>query len=372
MGNSVFVTFVGGWGDSEPERALASAQRVIAIENLRRVVGCGGFDRHVLVTDEPALLDIKLPDVDVERSPEPFHFGECLREVLVRYGAERACCLGGGSMPLASESMFGEVAKRLSENSNIVITNNLYSGDMTGFSPVGALDRISLPEIDNPLPRLLRDDAGLDTVVLDRSIETLMDIDTPTDLAVLSLYPRLPESLKGALATTELQISQVKKAIACFTNKESRVTVAGRVGSFVWSRLETDTACRCRVVSEGRGMRGDGRGGNSRSMLGYILDDSGVKGLFHKLSEMGDAAFIDTRVIFKHVGKSFPAADRFYSDMLEAESVADPWLREFTLGAQEAAIPVVFGGHSMVSGGMLALIDAAWEHDRPFAPTRES
>ena len=99
MGNSVFVTFVGGWGESAPERALASAQRAIAVENLRRAVGCGGFDRHVLVTNEPELLDIKLPNVEVERSPEPFHFGRCLRDVLRKQGADRACCLGGGSMP---------------------------------------------------------------------------------------------------------------------------------------------------------------------------------------------------------------------------------------------------------------------------------
>ena len=130
-------------------------------------MGCGGFDRHVLVTNEPGLLDIKLPSVDIERSPEQFHFGRCLRDVLRRHGAVRACCLGGGSMPLASESLFGEVAKRLGEGSDIVISNNLYSGDMTAFSPVEALDRIPLPEIDNPLPRLLRDHAGLDALVQD-------------------------------------------------------------------------------------------------------------------------------------------------------------------------------------------------------------
>ena len=96
-------------------------------------------------------------------------------------------------------------------------------------------------------------------------------------------------------------------------------------------------------------------------MLGYLLDSSGVSGFFDKLSEMGDAAFLDTRVIFNHAGRNFSAPDRFYSDMLEPEHIADPWLREFTHGAREAAIPVVLGGHSLVLGGMLALIDAAWE-----------
>ena len=50
--------------------------------------------------------------------------------------------------------------------------------------------------------------------------------------------------------------------------------------------------------------------------------------------------------------------------MLEAESIEDRWLGEFTNGAREAKIPVVLGGHSLVSGGMLALIDAAWGDSR--------
>ena len=164
--------------------------------------------------------------------------------------------------------------------------------------------------------------------------------------------------------------SQLKRAIACFTDKEARVTVAGRVGSFVWSRLETDTACRCRVVSEGRGMRADGWGGGGKSVLGYLLESSGVSGFFDKLSEMGDAAFLDTRVIFNHDGQELyrPPTD-FIRICWNRSHIADSWLREFTLGAREAAIPVILGGHSLVSGGILALIDAAWEDYRPVVPT---
>ena len=92
-------------------------------------------------------------------------------------------------------------------------------------------------------------------------------------------------------------------------------------------------------------------GWGGKSVLGYLLESSGVSGFFDKLSEMGDAAFLDTRVIFNHAGKSFSASDRFYSDMLEEESVADPWLREFTLGAREAAIPVILGGAFAGVGG---------------------
>ena len=361
MENSVFVTFVGGWGESGPERDLASAQCAIALHNAQTVVDAGIFDKHVLVTNEPELLHITNTGLGIERSPDPFHFGRCLKDVLARYDADRACCLGGGSMVLASGETFRGVGGLLSGGTNRVITNNLYSGDITAFTPADALDRIPLPEIDNPLPRLLRDYAGLEAVVLEKGIETVLDVDTPTDLAVLSLYPHLPARLRPVMTATELQRSQLRRAMACFTDKEARVTVAGRVNSHVWSRLETDTACRCRVVSEGRGMRAEGSGGGGRSVMGYLLEGSGVEGFFDKLAEMGDAAFLDTRVIFNHLGKRFSTADRFHSDMLEPEKITDPWLREFTVGARGAAIPVVLGGHSLVSGGMLALIDAGWE-----------
>jgi hypothetical protein len=35
-------------------------------------------------------------------------------------------------------------------------------------------------------------------------------------------------------------------------------------------------------------------------------------------------------------------------------------VREFTQAALSAAVPVVLGGHSLVSGGLYALVEAAW------------
>ncbi len=361
MGNSVLVTFVGGWGESLPERILATAQCSIALRNAEAIVETGFFDEHVFVTNESPILHITNTSLSIEESEDPFHFGRSLKDVLAQYEADKACCLGGGSMALASGETFRGVGELLSKGENRVISNNVYSGDMTAFVPVEALERIPLPEIDNPLPRLLRDYAGLKEIVLEKGIETMMDVDTPTDLAVLSLYPLLPDELRPVMVATELQRIKLRRAISCFTDKEARITVAGRVGSYVWARLESETACRCRVVSEGRGMRADGPGGASISLLGYLLEASGSRGFFEKLTAMGDAAFLDTRVLFGHMGKSLSTSDRFYSDMLEPDEITDAWLREFTEEARDAEIPVVLGGHSLVSGGMLALIDAAWD-----------
>ncbi|GAI01183.1 unnamed protein product [marine sediment metagenome] len=54
------------------------------------------------------------------------------------------------------------------------------------------------------------------------------------------------------------------------------------------------------------------------------------------------------------------ANDRFYSDLLKPEKISDPFLREFTYEALNASIPIVLGGHSLVSGGLYALVESAW------------
>ncbi len=117
-------------------------------------------------------------------------------------------------------------------------------------------------------------------------------------------------------------------------------------------------------------MRASGREarGEVRSLLGFYVDSVGPRRFFESLGKLGQAAFLDSRVVFNHRGLRPSAADRFHSDLLEAEAIADSFVREFTAAAREAPIPVLLGGHSLVSGGLWALIDAAWqERDRLLA-----
>ena len=68
-------------------------------------------------------------------------------------------------------------------------------------------------------------------------------------------------------------------------------------------------------------------------------------------------AFIDTRVLFAHFKLKLSAEERFLSDMGRWQEIKNPWLKEFTRAAAESTIPIVLGGHSLVSGGIWVLAE---------------
>ena len=121
-------------------------------------------------------------------------------------------------------------------------------------------------------------------------------------------------------------------------------------------------ACRIRVFSEERGMSTSRR--PVRSLLGYYLAEVGPKALFAAFSQMGDALFLDTRVLFAHAGYTVSGQDRFAADMGLMHAIGDKSTHELASAAWEAGFPVVLGGNAAVSGGLWALVDVAWRlHD---------
>ena len=94
-----------------------------------------------------------------------------------------------------------------------------------------------------------------------------------------------------------------------------------------------------------------------RSVLGELLERDGAGSLGRLVAGLADGALIDTRVLLAHrLGadeRGWPSPeDRFASDLLLADRVRDPWLRDLTAAAAEAPIPILLGGHSLVGPGV--------------------
>ena len=355
------IIFVGGMGRSEAEQLVSRCHQAIAIDMLEQARDTGAFDGFILVTDIEELRESACAGVVVEPSTPPFHFGRSLRDVIRRHRIETPFYLSRGSLPLLPASRMAELAREMAESNGIALTNNLYSADLVAFAPGSAVEQISLPETDNPLPRLLRDEAGLRAVTLERCAATIFDVDTPTDVLLLALHPGGGRHTRRFLKTASLDLSRLRQATRLLTDVNAEVVVAGRVGSQVWQRLEQDTACRVRMLAEERGMQAAGSEarGAAKSILGFYLQEVGIPRFFETLGRLGQAAFIDSRVIFAHMGLSPSTADRFRADLGDWAHIGDPFVREFTRCAQQAPAPVVLGGHSLMAGGMLALIEAS-------------
>jgi hypothetical protein len=319
-----------------------------------------GTPRAVLVTNDP-MLQIDLPGVTIDCDPGDFHFGRRLADVIRRHRIDSAIYMGGGSVPLFGPAEFADVVSRLAKGA--AVTNNQYSSDIVAFPVIDRLLAvIEGVERDNALARALKEDAGLDVQALDRTLATQFDIDTPTDLCVLAMTGDGGTRVQAHLASLDLELARYRAVLPMFLDQAKQLLVAGRVGTHAWAYLERETACRVRLFAEERGMEADGRvsDGRARSLLGFHLEAAGLERFFATLAELGDAAFIDTRVLLAHKRIEASREDRFLSDLGRWQDIRDPFLRDFTRAALEAPIPVLLGGHSLMSGGLMALNEYAW------------
>ena len=357
MAKANVIIFLGGIAGSPVAEMVADCHRAIARDTIERMHQAGTFDRVILVTDRDPLD----PSVIVEPSGHPFHFGKRLKEIIDKYDIETPFYIGGGSIPLLSSDELRELGIQLLSLEDAVITNNHYSADMVAFTPGKAIRDIELPTTDNPLAQLLVRQAGLHEVCLPHTAHYQFDVDTPTDLFVLKLHPGIGSNTRAYLEGLELDTSHLERAVRLLTYEDAQILIAGRVGSHVWSQLESETSCRVRMLAEERSLRADERDrrGEVCTILGFYLEQVGTERFFKTLARLGNAAFIDTRVLFTHFGLNLTTADRFYSDLGQYAKINNPFVREFTQQAMESPIPVILGGHSLVSGGLLALIEVA-------------
>lgn len=356
----IVLVFLGGLGHGPAESIVGTARWAASLDTIESALGSGVFAGAVLVTDgETPPPDI--PGVEVDAAGPPFHFGQRLAEVIQRRAPASVVYMGGGSMPLLPADGFVTVAEGLARG--VGVTNNPYSSDLVAFpASAVACDIIEAVDRDNSLARALSEKAGQTVESLPRTIETQFDIDSPTDLAVLTLAGTGGPRLRAYLDALDLDVERYRRVLPVFLDGTAQLMVAGRIGSHAWAYLERETACRVRLFAEERGMEAEGRAeaGTARSLLGIYLESAGLDRFFETLAELCDAAVIDSRVLLAHKRVHAPREDRFLSDLGRWREIGDPFLRDFTRAALEAPVPVLLGGHSLMSGGLMLLNEHAW------------
>jgi len=358
-----------GYSEANDVRRLVQDARLAASEDLLSRLRDLGWERVVFCSNRPDILSA--PGIEVQRLADDghrFHFGRELQSLVHRCGLEEHAVLYvGGGLPLLSQQTVGEMLAFLAGCPRGAITNNLHSCDFIGWTPGSAALEIAPPETDNDLAWQLRR-TGMEVAELPRSAETIFDIDTPTDLLLLTLAQDLGSRLSQVVARLPESRLQPQAMMSVLRSFEHSTLLYGRIAHHAWAYFQQKVACQTRLISEERGMRASGRlaRGEVRSLLGFIAEQAGIPATFSLLTQLANALILDTRVLMAHRRQWPSVEDRFHSDLGLAEAIEDDWLRRTTRAALDCGAPVLLGGHCLVSGGLYLLGDAVGPKEFPF------
>ena len=290
-----------------------------------------------------------------------FHFGTVLAEFASGPGHDGLAYFGGASAPLASVETLRNAFAATEDERLTAVVNNLYSTDWFIINDGTALSRLA-PSMatDNPMGWRLQQETGCIIRSLSVSAETRADIDTPADAFLTSAHPHQGPHLATALANGPLELRQKVAEVRRVLQEPARtLAVIGRSSSHVWRLLEGRGQTSVRLFVEERGMLANGRveRGDVRSLVGAMIDDVGPEVFVSRLSALADAVLWDTRVWMAHAGAWPPDGDRFAADLGWPEEVEDSEVRRLAASVAASRIPIVCGGHGVVAGAVLALLE---------------
>jgi len=296
--------------------------------------------------------------------PDGLAFGARVRSIIAADRPGGLVLLGSGAIPLATRRDVRDLVDAAAADDRVALTNNRYSADAIAISQATEVlaDLPDLPS-DNALPRWLAEVAGYTVRDLRRRWRLGIDIDGPLDLVLIDGVAGSRGAGDGATAVDTSRVRERLAAVrAVAHDPTAELLVAGRTSATTLGWLERSTAARTRALVEERGLRTSVAGQRPpASVLGALIERDGPGSLGSHLAQLSDAAIVDSRVLLAHrLGADesrWPAAeDRFASDLLLAERIADPWLAELTTSAAAAPIPILLGGHTLVGPGVRLVI----------------
>lgn len=329
--------------------------RISQIEHVSSIYACIADPDQAacLKSDGAALLNFR------ERS---FHFGDRLTRFISEDNHHVLAYFGAASAPLLGTQMLEEAIDRVRNACEpLAIVNNYHSTDWAIFNNANVVVKLAdrLP-IDNSLGWVLNHDAGFEVQALPPSAATRVDIDTPTDLLMIYKHPELGPYLKRFLAQAPKNaLDRVHELLQVLTTPAAKLTIIGRASADLWQQLERKTQLWIRLFVEERGMVASLRLANGRvhSILGEIVDAWGPEKFVRKLATMSDAAVWDTRVWMAHHAEWPSAADRYAADLGLIDDIQNPDLKTLADAIGKASIPILAGGHGVVSGGFYAMLE---------------
>lgn len=360
------LVMLGPAGESRPERWLARAKLAACLDLVERLAGLSEVEAVEALVADASDAQALQPWVDRVRvtSEEGFHFGRALASWTAANQEQPLAYFGGAGAPLLDSERLRSILSQLrGDGPNHAAVNNLHSSDWCAYWPAPrVIACIQTQRNDNAIGWALVHDADVQVRALQPTAASRVDVDTPVDPYMMQAHPGLGRHLCNFLASEgdpALQ-SRVEAINQVLDTPGSSMAVIGRSGSAVWSALEKQTQVWVRMIAEERGMVASGRmaAGAVRSVMADWMASVGPAGVVNSLAGMVDGVLWDTRVWMGAAGSWPSAKDRFAADLGWIDEIDWQPLRDLTIALMDAEIPILTGGHGLVSGGILALLES--------------
>lgn len=354
-------------GDSEGERMISRARNANVLDHVEKACQVEDIGSIIVVTNSrdmaKALRDYP---VILETAPDlgSVPFGEKMRSVIEKYALGTVLYVGGGSGVFMEIEDMARMTQATLASPEMLLVNNFYSTDFAAFGRASELKALRRCQQDNQLGRVLGREEGVRTCVLPSSLVTRFDIDTPTDLMILKAHPPRGRHLSRVVLELPIDASRLFRVMDVLVHRDGQAMVMGRIPPEVALSFDRETACHLTFHIEERGMETRNGDKGIWSLVGLCLEKLGISCFFQALSTHAHTAIVDSRVLFRHLGLRPSRQDRFFSDLLKPDEITDPSVRLFTEAARQSPVPFVLGGHTLVSGGLYALAQSAWERVR--------
>ncbi len=405
------------WGEGEAAPAqvrMVDQARAATVRDTAVRARQAGFERVRLFTTVPAQF-ADLTDVEREQTLPSETVGEVVARAAAELREAVSVCYAGSGMPAMPVAEWEAV--RWWWRGGWSVANNVYACDWVAAWDGRDFVAVGEEDSDNTFARLLNRQMGqqaeseraqadeADRVRgVERTIWSRLDLDTPADLAMLSLgletgtvsvgpglsRPeivgpgwRRPEGLRPELRRPvrrpleigaelgqvlsdwrePLQVAaeRLQAVLETITDRRRQLSVIGRTSGEQIRILDRDSACRIGALKEwGLGSRESGRG-EPRALIGLLLESLGAERVVAELTRAGAAAVWDTRPVIRREWR-VSRADRFAADLGWSGRIRDSRVRELAEAVEAVEdARVALGGHCLVNAGLELGLQTAWE-----------
>ena len=352
------VIFHAPAGPSDIERMVASAREASACDLVQSLQTLVSTIVVVCSPDSSHAFESIGASVRVVVETENFHFGETLKQIIRDFELSSVVYFGSGSGTLLTSEQLADIVGFTRRTQTEALFNNYYSCDFAVFTDTSSLLQLPLPATDNGLGFSLSDH-GVKCYSLPRSLATQFDLDTPIDLLLLKEAARGGTRLRAFLNAQQFDHPSLQQISSLLVERTALVYLVGRVSPVTWQAFEQQVACRTAGIIEGRGMKA--YADRQSPVLANLFHQRGFAEFFRALEESADAAIIDSRPLLARHGVLPSPHERFSCDLFQVSELSDPIWIEFAQRAIDCSIPILLGGHSLVSGGLYLLSEICWK-----------